>query len=163
MQLQILTYARHSSAYGHWVVRINRATPTVTRGIRYNGKLQRTEWSCHYMYLLLRLMSVAAGFRSLMQPSACGANALTHNATATVAMLFSEIFIFIMVLCICLVLRLKTDGNSYNVFYDKLSIGSTKFIAYSDWSNLSEHNITLLFIDTFQCLILVDDLISATA
>ena len=39
-------------------------------------------WSCHYVYL--RHRSVVAEIRTLLTPSACKANALTHCTTAAV-------------------------------------------------------------------------------
>ena len=88
--------------HGYWAVRVLKlSTPTVTGTFVYYGHLRGplaltpiTERLAAELSLLFFTTSVCCGWDSNTQPSACGANALTHCANATV--LFEELLISFM-------------------------------------------------------------------
>ena len=91
--LQILTYARHlwqlsskgslaCHTYcdtGHLIIMVKSEDPSQSRLMP-----SIWHWICHYLVYRLR------GWDSNTQPSACGANSLTHCATATALMVIKS-------------------------------------------------------------------------
>ena len=94
-ELQILTYARHlwplcsegsliycSVSHKSTVTRPGHTFIMVISEDLWHSYIMPIvwQWSCHYLFL--RIRSVATWIRT-PNPSACGANVLTHGATAT--------------------------------------------------------------------------------
>ena len=115
----IFAYTRHSWS---WAVRCDTGYPftmVISEYLWHSNLLPSVNlWSCHYLFLQLRSVHVAAGIRNI-QRSACGANALTDCATAAVIYTsYDKCYMYVLTF-------LHSYHHPYRYQFKKIKLGIT--------------------------------------